>query len=342
VTLYALSKAGLLLSAKSVNDHLEAKKKDIWLNVLPHFHTGGLSQHARAYLSKSKVVDFSHSPWSPDNFIKLLNTHEITLTSLVPTQLYDLVKCKMKIPKSLRAILIGGSKLDEELYFKSRELGYPILPTYGMTEVGSQIATAELSTIKSNFSNNNKTFPHLKILPHVKISNISGCLAVKSDSLFTMKVILDIGTNEQAKEEHRLEIDDQHLSIEVLRRVGDWFVTKDVGEIFNNFISIEGRSDQSIKISGELINLNQLNDLLTKVSNCNVGIILARSEARRGNELYLVLPISYYSDSEKWIRQFNKSVLPVSKIHSVYYVNELPRTELGKIKIQEVKKILGL
>ena len=65
-----------------------------------------------------------------------------TLTSLVPAQVFDLVNAGLKPPHILRAVLVGGGRLEDALYQKATALGWPLLPGYGMTEAASQIATA--------------------------------------------------------------------------------------------------------------------------------------------------------------------------------------------------------
>ncbi|HWW62118.1 MAG TPA: AMP-binding protein, partial [Thermoanaerobaculia bacterium] len=88
--LTALSKKALLASAAAVNRHLESTSADVWLCVLPTFHVGGLGIHARAFLSGARVV----TEWSD----------EVTLASLVPAQVSDLVRGGARPPSSLRAV----------------------------------------------------------------------------------------------------------------------------------------------------------------------------------------------------------------------------------------------
>ena len=52
IKLVALSKKAFLASAKSVNQHLQVSTSDIWLQVLPRFHVGGLGVEVRAGLSE--------------------------------------------------------------------------------------------------------------------------------------------------------------------------------------------------------------------------------------------------------------------------------------------------
>ena len=49
---------------------------------------------------------------------------------------------EMKAPRSFNFILCGGAKVSEELIIRAKMSNIKILPTYGMTETTSQIATA--------------------------------------------------------------------------------------------------------------------------------------------------------------------------------------------------------
>ena len=336
VTLYALSRSAFLHSARAVNEHLEVHKKDVWLNVLPVFHVGGLSIQARSYLSRSKVVEQSQSVWNPQKFKPWILEAKATLTSLVPTQIFDLVKLGEKAPESLRAIVVGGGRLSPELYKKARALGYPVLPSYGMTECASQIATAPLGSLLS------EEYPQLKILSHVQARIEEGRLAVSTPSLFTSRAVwrstkaLVPITDESI----RLEIDEPE--VEILRRAGDWYVTQDQANLDGEYLTLKGRVDEQIKISGELVHLGNLNELFRTISSTPESWIFHIEREREGAEIQLVLPIQTYNASRAWIEKFNSSTLPVAKIKSVYYVDSIPKSELGKIKIIEVKRRIGL
>lgn len=148
VKLVALSKNAFLVSARSVNQHLQAKASDVWMQVLPRFHVGGLGVEVRAMLSGSQVIS-NFEKWSVERAHKLLLEARVTIASMVPTQVFDLVQAGLRAPPSLRAVIVGGGALNEGLYRQARKLGWPLLPSYGMTETCSQIATASLATLQS-------------------------------------------------------------------------------------------------------------------------------------------------------------------------------------------------
>ena len=102
------------------------------------------------------------------------------LGALVPTQVFDLVHAGRAAPASVRAIVVGGGALGSDLYTRARELGWPLLPSYGATECASQIATASLASLAAD------AFPELEILSHAEVrTDAEGRIAVRSPALLT-------------------------------------------------------------------------------------------------------------------------------------------------------------
>ena len=110
----ALSKEAVMSSANAVNRHIQANQNDIWINALPSFHVGGQGILCRAYLSHSKVISYE-GRWNPCQFVYACATAKATLTSLVPTQVYDIVAHSLKAPPSLRAVIVGGGALSSDI-----------------------------------------------------------------------------------------------------------------------------------------------------------------------------------------------------------------------------------
>ncbi len=327
ITLYGLTKTGFLIAAESVNRHLDVGPNDVWLLTLPTFHVGGLSIWARAYLGGQRIVDRSLEGWSPERFHSWVDEAGVTLASLVPTQVFDLVKLERPAPRSLRAIVIGGAALSEELYLKARELGYPLLPSFGATEACSQIATAELRSLEGD------AYPELHVLSHIEVKLIDDedRLAIRSPALFIIRADVTMS------------------GVSVLWRAGEWYVTKDLAELsFDEtnpgrvWLTPRGRVGDFVKVSGEMINVLELTQLFQKISSSADFAILPVTDSRRGHEITLVLTLPDYTRAEHWLREFNSQVVPVARISTAYFVHELPKSELKKILVGELKQKLGL
>ncbi|MEK7356812.1 MAG: AMP-binding protein, partial [Bdellovibrionota bacterium] len=180
-SLVLLSKNALRASARAVNERLAATSADIWYKSLPNFHVGGLGILVRAHLSGAKVVEDESEKWDATGFHSKLEKSEATLLSLVPTQVFDLVREKLRSPSRLRAVIVGGGRLEESLRLAALDLGWPILPSYGMTEAASQVATAV-----------SPDDPRLVPLTHLEVmTDHEGRLQLSGSSLLSAKITFD-------------------------------------------------------------------------------------------------------------------------------------------------------
>jgi O-succinylbenzoic acid--CoA ligase len=296
--LVALSKSALLASAEAVNSHLPAHQKDVWCCVLPIFHVGGLGIYARAFLSDSPVVTFE---WDPQRYAG----EAFTLSSLVPAQLRDLVRAGLRPSASVQAIVIGGGALPPELYEAALALGWPVLPSYGMTECCSQIATATLDS------------PQLRILPHMSVRVDVGRLAFAGPSLLTG----------YATEEGFVD-----------PKVEGWFVSEDLGDVEDDVLRVYGRDGEYIKIGGESVDLVRLDAILDSLRGSVDAAIFAVPDQRLGHVIHLAC---VGRDGDGLVAPFNARVLPFERIRQVHEVAAIPRTALGKLSRAELVRKLG-
>ncbi len=323
--LVALSREALFSSAGAVNRHLESGPSDVWLNVLPLFHVGGLAILARAEASGAEVaghLDPDTLPsWDPGNFLELLEKAKATLTSLVPTQVHDLVSLELRPPPSLRAVLVGGARLAPGLYARARGLGWPLLPTYGSTELASQAATAELSSLEST------EFPSLRVLSHLQVREEEGLLAFRGDSLFT-------ATLEGPGPEHLFRLPR-----------GAWWRSSDLGRVRGDFLEIRGRAGEFVKVGGELVGLPALREkleaLARDLSFPGEALLAARPQERLGAELVLVYAGADPAQAERLLGAFNDRVLPFERIRASLRLDSIPRTALGKAAWGEITRLLS-
>ena len=298
----AISKEALLVNAESVNHHLSAQKNETWGLTLPLAHVGGLGIIARAHLLGQNVIGLTPSGWDPERIAT--GAWDGQLLSLVPTQVHDLVKNQLKPPASLRAVVVGGDRLSPELYQQARDLGWPLLPSYGLTECGSQIATAT----------ENQT--SLQLLSHVKATtDQDDRLWLESAALFTGKadILFDQLTWQP-------------------RPAGAW-ATQDRAEIQNEQLTLLGRMDQVVKVRGEKVDLSSLEAQLQQKFN-NTLIIISLTDERDGAALWAV------SEELLTLEALNEGLLPHQKIRGVHLVESFPRTALGKIRRGEIKSQL--
>ncbi|WP_373998855.1 AMP-binding protein [Bdellovibrio bacteriovorus] len=322
--LVALSKEALRNSASAVNSHLQSTSQDVWTQVLPHFHVGGLGIEVRAELSGAKVISaLKEGRWDVHHYYEILKSEKCTLSALVPTQVYDLVSHSYQAPSTLRAVIVGGGAFETELFKKARSLGWPVLPSYGMTETASQIATASLDSLKSS------DFPEMNLLSHATArTSEEGFLQVKASSLFTCYA--------QNTSEGPRSWDPKSDS---------WFTTEDRGQVIDGALHIQGRSKDYIKIGGEGTNVAQLRSVL---DNCALALnpgfplkvtLLDMPSERLGSEIHIVSLLSE-EETGNIVKAYTDKVLPFEKPRKVHYVKNIPRSDLGKILWAQLRSLL--
>ena len=284
--LVALTKEAILASAAAVNERLGARREDVWSRVLPQFHVGGLGIEARAYLTGSRLIEGESS--------------EATLISMVPAQVHDLVRAGARPPAHLRQVLVGGGAFDPKLQAAARELGWPVLASYGMSECASTVAIED------------------QLLGHLQARQESdGRIALAGSSLFKAYVLAD-GTVLDPK-------------------IGGWFISEDFGEVDGRRLRVFGRSSDFVKIGGESVDLNRLDAILNSVRPGGTdAAILAVADERLGHVIHLVST----SDPAPFVAAFNAQVAPFERIRAIHRVDSIPRTSLGKLLRNELAKIV--
>jgi O-succinylbenzoic acid--CoA ligase len=136
-----LTAQNLLASAVASSWNLGVDPADRWLGVLPLFHVGGLSILTRSAVYGTTAV--IHERFDPARVRAELERGSVTLASFVPTMLQRLRDEGLERAPALRAALLGGGPIPPELLDWARDRGLPVVPTYGMTETCSQIATMD-------------------------------------------------------------------------------------------------------------------------------------------------------------------------------------------------------
>lgn len=118
---------------------------DRWYLSLPLGHVGGLALLLRCLRAGQTVVVGAARSSNPGHVFAELRNSRVTLASFVPTQLGRLLNCPEFEPWSeLRAVLVGGAPLSAPLRERAETAGVPLLATYGLTEMSSQVSTESL------------------------------------------------------------------------------------------------------------------------------------------------------------------------------------------------------
>lgn len=314
----ALSKPALLASAAAVNRHLDVGKTSCWGLALPLHHVGGFGVAARAYEAGCGFREFGRR-WDAHAFQEWLEEQRITHTSLVPTQVHDLVAAGLRAPGSLRAIVVGGGHLAVATGQAARALGWPVLASYGMTEAASQIATQRLDALHALYQPT--PIPLLPIW-RAEISP-EKTLRIAGPALFS-------GTLVRENEAWIYQ-----------ERSSEWHQTEDRVMMEDRMLTPLSRADTLVKVLGELVDPEMIErELLTLAEGKlqpGMFAVVAVPDARAGNALVpvfdqaldaaiIVKVLTAYAEQAPGFRRLRPAVM----------LGDFPRSPLGKPRRAEI------
>ncbi len=225
-------------SALGANMNISIEKGDKWLLSLPLYHVSGVSILFRCLLGGGTII----IPREDEDILPAIRRNKITHVSLVTTQLFRLMNNGPSQTElsSIKCVLLGGGPIPPSLLKDAAEFELPVYPTYGLTEMASQVATA--NTPLKNADDKLE----LKVLKYrdLKISG-QGEILVKGETLFKGYV-----------EAERIKLP--------LNSEG-WFETGDLGEMDQNGnLKIWGRKDNMFISGGENIQPEEIEKLLNQ------------------------------------------------------------------------------
>ncbi len=316
----ALTKDAFLISGKAVNEHFAVTVDDVWLIALPLHHVGGFAIQARAHLSGSRIVQ-DDSRWHPQSFVDLCAREGVTLVSLVPAQVHDLVREKLRCPPRLRAAIIGGGGMSRDLARTARELGWPVFQSYGMTEAASQIATQPRSESVDHES--------LQVLPHWQVRTDD-----QSRLMLSGPALARGYTTRPSDGQWQWQ------------SLGGQLVTRDCVRHWEcggtHWLAFVGRESGFVKILGELIHLAPLQARLDSLALAqgvvHLPVIVSLPDPRRETRLVLV---AEDDSSAALLEPFNASTEPLCQISEIVRVPSIPRSPLGKVDAAALRSLLG-
>ncbi|HEX6024044.1 MAG TPA: AMP-binding protein, partial [Solirubrobacter sp.] len=124
-----ISLGNVLHNALACAAVLGLSRSERWLCPLPLHHVGGLMVLLRSVIYGTTAV------------LGPADRSDVTVASLVPTQLARLID--RPPPPSLRVVLLGGAPADPSLLVRARHAGWPVAPSYGLTQACSAVTIAE-------------------------------------------------------------------------------------------------------------------------------------------------------------------------------------------------------
>ena len=232
--------------------NLGVNPDDRWLLNLPLYHVGGMAIILRAAIYGTTVV--VHDRFDAAETWRAIEEDRVTQLSLVASTLRRLLDAapERNCPGHVRSVLVGGGPVPSTLIDEARGRGFPILPTYGMTETSSQIAT--LSPRAPEAKQSTAGFP--LALADIEIRD-------ESDASVSNGV------------EGRIHVRGPMVGLGYWREDGTtqpfvdadgWFATNDIGSFDENgCLIVRGRIDNVIISGGEKIHAEEIEGALSRI-----------------------------------------------------------------------------
>ncbi|RMG47160.1 MAG: 2-succinylbenzoate--CoA ligase [Acidobacteria bacterium] len=217
-----LSRRAFAAAAAASASVLGWREDDRWLLCLSPARIGGLAVLTRCLAARRPVVV---SPrFEPEGFARIVSEERITLVSLVPAMLAELLRRlpAWRPPRHLRAVLLGGASAGEDLLDEARRRGVPVAPCYGASETCAHVTLA-LPGAAAGCG---------PPLPGVEVAVRDGRLCVRGPVLFSGYA--DAGRIAGGPD------------------AAGWWETGDVGRIDSaGCVHVTGRADETIVSGGE-------------------------------------------------------------------------------------------
>jgi len=291
-----LSEGALVAAATACLARLSWGSDERWMLSLSWAHAGGLSIMVRCLVGGGEMVQGPAGPFDPKTTVAALAAQQITRWSLVPTQLVRLVRARLPAPPSLRSVLIGGAAASPSLLSAAAALGWPVLPSYGLTETCGAIV------MPAGFEN-------------------VGCGHV-----------LD-GNSLRLDGEGRIELRGAQLLSRYLdqepRAPDAWLKTSDVGRLDGGRLEVLGRADDVIVTGGEKVWPGEVEAALTDELGVRAAVVFGVADAEWGHVVEAVVEAD--SDGDVLRARLRERLLPWKIPRHITVVPSLPTLANGKI-----------
>lgn len=287
-----LTHDALEASARASLDRLDSGGDDRWLCCLPLWHVAGILVLVRAgLLGAAPVV---HPRFDID---AVASERAATHVSLVPTMLVRLLDAGVDLRRYER-VLLGGAAAPPGLLDRAQKAGVRLTVTYGMTETagGCVYDGYPLDGVEVELRDGGR----IAIRGPVLMRGYRGAPAAASP----------------------VDAD-------------GWLVTPDVGEFDEEGrLRVLGRADDVIVTGGEKVFAGQLAALLEEHPKVAAAAVLGRPDDEWGERVVAVCVPAEPADPPtlEELRGFTTGrAAPHAAPQDLLLVDELPRTELGKL-----------
>src|SRR5262249_29764051 len=251
-----------------------------WLLCLPLGHAGGLSVVIRCLLADIPIL-----------LGDVFAIDEVTLASLVPTQLAQLLADPAWRPSPrLRAVLLGGAAAPPVLIQAALARGVPVLPTYGLTETFGQVATARVA--------GGRPVPLVGVELHAGTRDLPAPIRIRGPMLATRY------------------LDGTPIAPEL--------VTADLGFLEDGVLVVVGRVDDVIVTGGENVHPSQVEAVLAATPGVRAAAAFGLADPHWGQIVAAAITIDASFDLAHAVKHWHDQLPPFARPRRLATTADLP------------------
>ena len=317
-------------AANSVDMHA-LTADDVILTTLPLFHVGGLNNQTTPALQAGCSVVL-HPKFDADATFDAIERDGITLTVLVPAQL-DMMMAHPRWAgadfSSLRMITTGSTIVPRHVINAVHAKGVPMVQVYGSTETCPIAAYLKAGDAMRKAGSTGRVALHCQL----RLVDSNG----KDVAQGSTGEILIKGNNVMTGYWQAPQ-----ATAAVL--VDGWFHSGDMGhQDEDGYLYVDGRSKEMIISGGENIYPAEIENLLIECPDIAEASVIGRPDARWGEIVVaVVVPKADHAvSSEQVLKLLEGRIARFKHPKEVVIVETLPKTALGKVRKEDVRKMLA-
>ena len=325
-----LTQRALVCNAANSVDMHDMTSDDVILTTLPLFHVGGLNNQTTPALQAGCTVVL-HPKFDVDATFDAIERERVTLAVLVPAQL-DMLMAHRRWASadfsSLRMITTGSTIVPLHVIRAVHAKGVPLVQVYGSTETCPIAVYLKAQDARRKEGSTGKAAAHCR-LRLVDSNGLdvapgqTGEILVQGDN-----VMVGYWNAPQA-------------TGAVLR--DGWFHSGDMGhQDDEGYLYVDGRSKEMIISGGENIYPAEIENLLIESPEIAEASVIGRPDARWGEIVVaVVVPKNDCQLSSAHIMKLLEGrIARYKQPKEVIVVEALPKTALGKVRKEDVRKMV--
>lgn len=319
-------------NALAVADYLKMNNQDVFFVTRSFTQAGPIAGDILMTICSGGCLVISNDLFHPTIFLKTIQSFKVTTTLLINTMLSMLVEYPQLMNydlSSLKRIIFGGMASSKSMVnvAMNKLPNVKFYCTYGMTEASTRITFSNPDDILKCPGSSGRPIKGCEVKVYREDGKEAGVNEVGEIYVISDYVMGGYYQREQ-------------LTAEALTPIG--LRTRDLGyKDEYGLLYVNGRSDDLIIQGGNNVFPIEIEEVLLRNSRIKEAVVLGIDDEILGSKIVAFVSLVDSSIGVPEVLKWCRANLEERKIpKAVYILNEIPKTDFGKINKNELKKIL--